>query len=105
MEHAHAFRNALLIASLHYTLNTGNTQHFQSTFLFHKLQTIRMVNGWLVDQISDSVTSIIRQVASLCFVEVGTMLSIPSPNTNSRRSSALVRLLMPRLTSMASLAS
>ncbi|EXL64667.1 hypothetical protein FOPG_19078 [Fusarium oxysporum f. sp. conglutinans race 2 54008] len=70
MEHAHAFRNALLIASLHYTLNTGNAQHFQSTFLFHKLQTIRAVNGWLVDQSSDSVTSIIRQVASLCFVEL-----------------------------------
>ncbi|EGU83430.1 hypothetical protein FOXB_06056 [Fusarium oxysporum f. sp. conglutinans Fo5176] len=57
-------------SSLHYTLNTGNAQHFQSTFLFHKLQTIRAVNGWLVDQSSDSVTSIIRQVASLCFVEL-----------------------------------
>ncbi|KAH7147225.1 hypothetical protein DER46DRAFT_615045 [Fusarium sp. MPI-SDFR-AT-0072] len=70
MEHAHAFRNALLIASLHYTLNTGNSQHFQSTFLFHKLQTIRMVNDWLVNQTSESVTCIIRQIASLCFVEL-----------------------------------
>ncbi|KAF4448417.1 hypothetical protein F53441_8172 [Fusarium austroafricanum] len=70
MEHAHAFRNTLLIAGLHYSLNTGNAQHFQSTFLFHKLQTIRVVNGWLANQTSDSVTSIIRQIASLCLVEL-----------------------------------
>ncbi|CEF79815.1 unnamed protein product [Fusarium graminearum] len=33
--------------SLHYAWNVGDLQLFESTFLFHKIQTIRQVNFWL----------------------------------------------------------
>ncbi|RFN54471.1 hypothetical protein FIE12Z_1259 [Fusarium flagelliforme] len=40
-------RNVLLISSLHYAWNVGDLQLFESTFLFHKIETIRQVNFWL----------------------------------------------------------
>ncbi|KAI1057395.1 hypothetical protein LB507_011526 [Fusarium sp. FIESC RH6] len=40
-------RNILLISSLHYAWNVGGLQLFESTFLFHKIETIRQVNSWL----------------------------------------------------------
>lgn len=67
---AHAFRSALIIASLHFVWNKGDLQQFKSTFLVHKVHSIRMVNEWMATKDSSLFTSIVRQVATLCFSEV-----------------------------------
>ncbi|RSL90435.1 hypothetical protein CEP52_014594 [Fusarium oligoseptatum] len=67
---AHAFRSALIIASLHFVWNKGDLQQFKSTFLVHKVHSIRMVNEWMATKDSSLFTSIVRQVATLCFSEL-----------------------------------
>ncbi|KAH7239690.1 hypothetical protein B0J15DRAFT_569038 [Fusarium solani] len=66
----HAFRSALIIASLHFVWNKGDLQQFKSTFLVHKVHAIRMVNEWMATKDSSLFTSIVRQVATLCFAEL-----------------------------------
>jgi hypothetical protein len=71
----HAFRSALIIASLHFVWNKGDLQQFKSTFLVHKVHAIRMVNEWMATKDSSLFTSIVRQVATLCFAEVSYSIS------------------------------
>ncbi|KAG8356705.1 hypothetical protein FVEN_g5534 [Fusarium venenatum] len=63
-------RNLLLISSLHYAWNAGDLQLFESTFLFHKIQSIRQVNLWL--QNSENRKDIMmctNYINTLCFIE------------------------------------
>lgn len=64
------FRNSLLVAGLHYAWNTGQLHSFESTFLYHKIEAIRMVNQRLHNLQTETVQLCIRQIAMLFFVEV-----------------------------------
>lgn len=70
MNDPHALRLTLLIAALHFEWTTGSMQSFESTFLFHKVKLIHMVNKWITERQPERTTCIISQIASLCFIEV-----------------------------------
>lgn len=70
MNNPHALRLTLLIAALHFEWTTGRMQSFESTFLFHKVKLIHMVNKWITKGQPEHMTFIINQIASLCFIEV-----------------------------------
>ncbi|KAL6786326.1 hypothetical protein J3E68DRAFT_216463 [Trichoderma sp. SZMC 28012] len=70
MNDPHALRLTLLIAALHFEWTTGSMQYFESTFLFHKLKLIHMVNQWITERQPERTTCIISQIASLCFIEL-----------------------------------
>ncbi|OKL56627.1 hypothetical protein UA08_08213 [Talaromyces atroroseus] len=69
MDDPYVFRNILLIAGLHYAWNVGNLSSFDSTFLFHKVQSIRTINTWIENRTSSSLTLCVRHIATLCVVE------------------------------------
>lgn len=71
MNDPHALRLTLLIAALHFEWTTGSMQSFESTFLFHKVKLIQMVNKWITKRQPQLKACIISQIASLCFIEVG----------------------------------
>ncbi|KAJ4863465.1 hypothetical protein T069G_04419 [Trichoderma breve] len=70
MNDPHALRLTLLIAALHFEWTTGGMQSFESTFLFHKVKLIHMVNKWITERQPERTTCIISQIASLCFIEL-----------------------------------
>ncbi|KAL7781885.1 hypothetical protein V8C43DRAFT_297210 [Trichoderma afarasin] len=70
MNDPHALRLTLLIAALHFEWTTGSMQYFESTFLFHKVKLIHMVNKWITERQPERTTCIISQIASLCFIEL-----------------------------------
>lgn len=61
----------MLFAALHYdwSIEEG-MQGFESTFLHHKIKAIQAINGWIAGGHPQLITSIIRQIATLCFIEV-----------------------------------
>ncbi|GES66726.1 hypothetical protein ATEIFO6365_0016001900 [Aspergillus terreus] len=40
----HALRSTILIASVHYSWNTGNLQAYEPVYLLHKVESIRLIN-------------------------------------------------------------
>ncbi|KAI9150058.1 Sterol regulatory element-binding protein [Paramyrothecium foliicola] len=64
-----SLRNTLLLAGLHYAWNKGTLDSFESTFLYHKIESIRTVNRWLRDLKVKTAKMCIRQIATLCFAE------------------------------------
>ncbi|KAM5345055.1 hypothetical protein ACJ41O_010917 [Fusarium nematophilum] len=65
-----AFRCTLLIAAMHFEWTTGAMKSFEPTFLFHKVQAIQVVNNWISEKQPRLITAMIRQIATLCFVEI-----------------------------------
>ncbi|KAL2817714.1 hypothetical protein BDW59DRAFT_152516 [Aspergillus cavernicola] len=65
----HALRSTILIAGIHYSWNTGNLQAYESAFLFHKVESIRIINTWL--KVSDSKTFVVcvRQILTIALAE------------------------------------
>ncbi|KAL6884719.1 hypothetical protein GGI43DRAFT_426735 [Trichoderma evansii] len=70
MNDPHALRLTLLIAALHFEWTTGSMQSFESTFLFHKVKLIQMVNKWITKGQPQLMACIVSQIASLCFIEL-----------------------------------
>ncbi|KAJ8100853.1 hypothetical protein POJ06DRAFT_249665 [Lipomyces tetrasporus] len=65
-----ALRNILLIAGMHYASSIGHLAAFESTFLFHKVQSIQTVNKWLADSTPGIHTlSCITHIITLAFTE------------------------------------
>ncbi len=65
-----AFRSTLLIAALHYAWRYSNLEPFESTFIFHKVEGMRMINDALVEGPDPSTAClIIRQISALIFAE------------------------------------
>lgn len=61
----------MLFAALHYNWSTEEgMQAFKSTFLYHKVKAIQAINGWIAGGRPQLLTSIVRQIATLCFIEV-----------------------------------
>lgn len=67
-----ALRSTLIIAGLHYSWNTGHLQSYESTFLFHKVESMRAVNKWMLRQDPTKAAMTARQVVTLGFAEVCT---------------------------------
>ncbi|KAI8722749.1 Zn(2)-C6 fungal-type domain-containing protein [Fusarium sp. LHS14.1] len=69
MQSPDALRNTMLIAGLHYGWKAGRLQVFESTLLFHKGETMRLVNWLLVQSDSRRYHECIRHIATLCLTE------------------------------------
>ncbi|EXL40360.1 hypothetical protein FOCG_17127 [Fusarium oxysporum f. sp. radicis-lycopersici 26381] len=68
---SYALRSVMLFAALHYDWSTEEgMQAFESTFLHHKIKAIQAINGWIAGGHPQLITSIIRQIATLCFIEL-----------------------------------
>lgn len=65
-----ALRGSLLIAALHYAWNVGNLRNYEATFLHHKVEAMRLVNGWLKNLQPKVATTCIREICTLAFAEV-----------------------------------
>lgn len=70
MQSPDALRNTMLIAGLHYGWKAGRLQIFESTLLFHKIETMRLVNWLLVQSEPTAYHLCIRHIATLCLTEV-----------------------------------
>lgn len=66
----HSLRNILLIAGLHYSWNVGDLRSFEPTFLFHRGESMRMVNKWLGTSYEKPITTCARYIITLCLAEV-----------------------------------
>ncbi|KIL88371.1 hypothetical protein FAVG1_08450 [Fusarium avenaceum] len=70
-EDPNALRSVMLFAALHYDWSTEEgMQAFESTFLYHKVKAIQAINGWIAGGRPQLLTSIVRQIATLCFIEL-----------------------------------
>ena len=72
MQTPDALRNTMLIAGSYYAWNVGHLRSFESTLLFHKIETMRLVNGWLQKPEKNAYWVCVRHITSLCFTEVST---------------------------------
>ncbi|KAI5455990.1 hypothetical protein BGZ63DRAFT_367804 [Mariannaea sp. PMI_226] len=69
IQNPNAFRSSLLIAALHYTWNAGSLRSYESTFLFHKVDAMQLINEWLGSPSPKLVTTCIREICTLAFAE------------------------------------
>jgi hypothetical protein len=75
-----ALRSAILLAGMHFSFQYGDLALFESTFLFHKLEVMHMINQWIASRDSKLKAEIIRHMATLAFTEVITLPLIPLPD-------------------------
>ncbi|XEV03128.1 hypothetical protein FSHL1_008415 [Fusarium sambucinum] len=68
-QHPDALRDTLLVAGLHYAWTVGDLQTYKTTFLFHKVSTIGILNKWLQNIHQPGLMTFIRHVSILCFIE------------------------------------
>ncbi|KAL5334974.1 hypothetical protein BJX70DRAFT_391011 [Aspergillus crustosus] len=65
----HSLRSMILIAGIHYSWNTGKMEAYESAFLFHKLESIRIINTWLTSFNSKRFVLCVRQILTICLAE------------------------------------
>ena len=65
-----AFRCALLIAGLHYSWQKGGMKEFESTYLFHKGESIRLINNWVSDSDTRATADCMQLISTLVLAEV-----------------------------------
>ncbi|KAF4987827.1 hypothetical protein FGRMN_10143 [Fusarium graminum] len=65
-----ALRTAVLIAGTHFAFNVGSLQAFEPTFLFHRIETLRMVKEWVSGGDPKLIASVTSKVATLAYTEV-----------------------------------
>ena len=70
MQTPDALRNTMLIAGLYYAWSAGHLMSFEPTLLFHKIETMRLVNSWLQKSDPKAYWACVRHIASLCLTEV-----------------------------------
>ncbi|KAI5463580.1 hypothetical protein BGZ63DRAFT_195670 [Mariannaea sp. PMI_226] len=64
-----ALRNTLLVAGPHYAWIVGDMQAFETTFLYHKIETIRLLNEWLDRPQPGGLATVMTQITTLCLAE------------------------------------
>ncbi|CAI6092563.1 unnamed protein product [Clonostachys chloroleuca] len=64
-----ALRDVLLVSGMHYVINTKDTKTYNSTFLFHKIETIRQINERLRNKKTEQLMDVTRRIVTLCLVE------------------------------------
>ncbi|KAL3469793.1 hypothetical protein BJX99DRAFT_240624 [Aspergillus californicus] len=84
----HALRSTILIAGIHYSWNTGTLQAFESAFLFHKVESIRIINKWLGIASSKVFLVCVRQILTICLTE-SCLGNIPAAETHLNGTMAL----------------
>lgn len=70
MQAPDALRNSILVAGLYFAWSVGHLDNFEPCVLFHKLETIRLVNGWLQNPEPKAHWVCVRHIASLSLTEV-----------------------------------
>ncbi|KAL4952905.1 hypothetical protein BDW69DRAFT_166575 [Aspergillus filifer] len=65
----HALRSTFLIAAVHYSWNTANLQVYESAYLFHKVESIRLINTWLATYDVKRFVVCVRQILTICLAE------------------------------------
>ncbi|KAL4941391.1 hypothetical protein BDV06DRAFT_194550 [Aspergillus oleicola] len=65
----HALRSTFLIAAVHYSWNTANLQAYESAYLFHKVESIRLINTWLETYDPKRFVVCVRQILTICLAE------------------------------------
>ncbi|KAL2796268.1 hypothetical protein BJX66DRAFT_324199 [Aspergillus keveii] len=65
----HALRSTILIAGIHYSWNTGTLRAYESSFLFHKIESIRIINTWLQASDCKAFVVCVRQILTICLAE------------------------------------
>nr|CEG03931.1 unnamed protein product [Fusarium acuminatum CS5907] len=68
LHNAGTLHNVILIAALHYVWKTGHLGPFEATFLYHKIESIRMINTWLNSDSHDRLLCL-KHITTLCFTE------------------------------------
>jgi hypothetical protein len=66
-----AFRILLMFAGLHYMWNAGALFDYDSTIIFHKVESMRIVKSWLDETTSRTAGMCVRLILTLCVAEVG----------------------------------
>ncbi|CEI61507.1 unnamed protein product [Fusarium venenatum] len=66
-----ALRSTILLAGMHFCFQNGSLASFESTFLYHKVEVMRYINKWIASSSHRRDTTIIRQMTTLAFTEVG----------------------------------
>ncbi|KAF5571077.1 hypothetical protein FPHYL_736 [Fusarium phyllophilum] len=64
-----ALRNAILMAATHFTFKVGSLEAFEHTFLFHRIETVRLVKKWLSSGDVKLSAAITKQIATLAYTE------------------------------------
>ncbi|PNP58236.1 hypothetical protein FNYG_15154 [Fusarium nygamai] len=64
-----ALRNAILMAATHFTFKVGSLEAFEHTFLFHRIETVRLVKKWLASGDVKLSAAITKQIATLAYTE------------------------------------
>jgi hypothetical protein len=71
------FHGALLLAGMHWYWINGDLAVIQETYLYHKLEAIRLVNEQLADPSTSSGDSAMGTIACLALAEVSRRLRLP----------------------------
>ncbi|KAL4968475.1 uncharacterized protein BDV14DRAFT_196780 [Aspergillus stella-maris] len=77
----HALRSTFLIAAVHYSWNTGNLQAYEAAYLFHKVESIRLINNWLAAYDANRFVVCVRQILTICLAEA-CLGNIPAAETH-----------------------
>ncbi|EWG51692.1 hypothetical protein FVEG_10594 [Fusarium verticillioides 7600] len=64
-----ALRSAILMAGMHFSFQFGDLATFESTFLYHKIEVMRVINRWIASGDYKLEAAIIREMATLAFTE------------------------------------
>ncbi|KAF4337345.1 hypothetical protein FBEOM_8780 [Fusarium beomiforme] len=64
-----ALRTAILVAATHFTFKVGSLESFEHTFLFHRIETVRLVKKWLSSGDITLSAAIMKQIATLAYTE------------------------------------
>ncbi|KAF5563935.1 sterol regulatory element-binding ECM22 [Fusarium phyllophilum] len=64
-----ALRSAILMAGMHFSFQFGDLAIFESTFLYHKIEVMRVINRWIASRDYKLEAAIIREMATLAFTE------------------------------------
>ncbi|KAF5545948.1 sterol regulatory element-binding ECM22 [Fusarium mexicanum] len=64
-----ALRSAILMAGMHFSFQFGDLAIFESTFLYHKIEVMRIINRWIASGDYKLEAAIIREMATLAFTE------------------------------------
>ncbi|RFN45598.1 hypothetical protein FIE12Z_10152 [Fusarium flagelliforme] len=94
-QHPDALRDTLLVAGLHYAWTVGDLQTYKSTFLFHKVSTIGILNRWLQDISQPGLMTFIRHVSILCFIEKASYGNVGDTEAHVNGLINAVQLLSP----------
>ncbi|KAI1033795.1 hypothetical protein LB503_011015 [Fusarium chuoi] len=62
-------RSAILMAGMHFSFQFGDLAIFESTFLYHKIEVMRIINRWIASGDYKLEAVIIREMATLAFTE------------------------------------